>query len=126
MLAVISLLLSCGPLLGASLHATSLPLWLRSLPAIATLPAAIWLVGSCRSSSRSPRRFVGLMLAGIPLLDFIVIGPRALILYHYLIHPSPVFEDLATPPDPYLLALAFVPLLAFALSLALQRLAPAT
>jgi 4-hydroxybenzoate polyprenyltransferase len=126
MLAVIALLLACGPLLGASLHATSLPLWIRSLPAIATLPAAIWLAGSCRSSSRSPRRFVGLMLAGIPLLDFIVIGPRALILYHYLIHPSPVFEAVATPPDPYLLGLAAAPLLAFALSLALQRLAPAT
>lgn len=125
-LAVMSLFFASGPLLASSLHSTHSPLWIRSLPAIAAIPASIWLITSCRDSRNSPRRFVGRMLAGIPLLDFIVIGPRALILYHYLIHQSPMFEAIAAPPDPYLLGLAFVPFIAFALSLALQRLAPAT
>ncbi len=114
-LAVMSLFFACGPLLASSLHSTLSPLWLRSLPAIAAIPASIWLIISYRISRNSPRRFVGRMLAGIPLLDFIVIGPIALIMY----------SDSAIP-DPFLLCLATVPLLAFALSLALQRLAPAT
>lgn len=66
------------------------------------------------------------MLAGIPLLDFIVIGPRAIIMYNIPPHPSPVSGIHELTSDPYLLSLAFVPLFAFGLSLALQRLAPAT
>ncbi len=66
------------------------------------------------------------MLAGIPLLDFIVIGPRAIIMYNISPYPSPGFGIHELTSNLYLLPISFVPLFAFALSLALQRLAPAT
>lgn len=93
--------------------------WMADLPGLALaglLPYALWL-GLCLSRFRKPvPRLVSALLAGIPLVDFIAAVPLAFRLHP---DPSPSLQPVSA------LALA-APLLAFALALALQRLAPAT
>jgi hypothetical protein len=84
-------------------------------------PFALWLA-LCLTVHRRPiPRYVSALLAGIPLVDFIAAAPLALGL------PAMLWGKYRHVSEfPHLAALLAVPLAAFVLGRALQRLAPAT
>ncbi len=85
---------------------------------VAPVPYIVWL-GACRTVHRKPiSKYVSALLAGIPLLDWIVMLPFA---FSGLYQSSPGF-----PQYPLEWASLVIPPLAFVLALLLQRLAPAT
>ena len=86
------------------------------------IPFGIWLA-LCLTKFRKPiPRYVSGLLAGIPLVDFIAAAPLALGLAGGVLQKSgwDVYQY------PHLMAMLVVPLVAFVLGRALQRLAPAT
>ena len=84
-----------------------------------SLPYAAWLA-LCFTKFKKPiPRYVSALLAGIPLVDFIASAPIALGLSGSLIE-----QNLGEMP--HLMALLAVPLVAFVVGRALQKLAPAT
>lgn len=88
------------------------------LPAsIALVPFAFWLTLALTRMRRPIPRFVSALLGGIPLVDAIAMVPLCLAL---------CIPGRLTEQDPRLLVSLAVPILAFALALLLQRLAPAT
>ncbi len=86
---------------------------------IGMIPFVLWLTLCLTRFKRPVPRYVSALLAGIPLVDFIAAAPIALYLDRDLIEQS--LWDL-----PHLLALLLVPLAAFILGRALQKIAPAT
>ena len=88
---------------------------------VGMIPFVIWLT-LCLTRFRRPiPRYVSALLAGIPLVDFIAAAPLALGL------PSMLWGKYRNVAEfPHLAALLAVPLAAFILGRALQRLAPAT
>jgi 4-hydroxybenzoate polyprenyltransferase len=96
------------------------PAW--PVPGIAgMIPFAIWLT-LCLTTFRKPiPRYVSALLAGIPLVDFIAACPLA------FGTPVDIFGGAsAIGKFPAMIALLVVPLAAFVLGRALQKLAPAT
>lgn len=86
---------------------------------VGMLPFAAWLALCLTRFKKPVPRYVSALLAGIPLVDFIASAPIALGLSGSLIE-----QDLGDLPQ--LVALLAVPLAAFVLGRALQKLAPAT
>jgi len=86
---------------------------------IGMIPFAIWL-GCCLTIFRKPiPRYVSALLAGIPLIDFIAAAPIAL-------GVDKMYVEQSLGELPHFVALLVVPLVAFILGRALQKLAPAT
>ena len=86
---------------------------------IGMIPFAAWLA-LCLTRFKKPiPRYVSALLAGIPLVDFIAAAPIALGLDRLAIQQN--LSDL-----PHLMVLLILPLVAFVLGRALQKLAPAT
>jgi len=83
------------------------------------LPFAVWLGCSLTIFRKPIPRYVSALLAGIPLVDFIAAAPIALGADKMHIQQS--LGEL-----PHFVALLAVPLIAFVLGRALQKLAPAT
>jgi hypothetical protein len=107
-----SRILLLAPFLGA-------PVWFWLSPAVflSVLPLAVWLALASTRWKSPPKRHVGALLAGLPLIDFIPALPLAFLL---LPERTPFFAE------PMAIACAAVPLAAFLAGLLLQRLAPAT
>ena len=87
--------------------------------AIGVIPFAVWLT-LCLTYFKKPiPRYVSALLAGIPLVDLMAAVP----LYRYLHGRAPTTT---LSEAPHLAAILAVPVIAFILGRALQRLAPAT
>ena len=91
----------------------------RLFSIIGMIPFALWLGCSMTIFRKPIPRYVSALLAGIPLVDFIAAAPIALYWDKMLIEQN--LSDV-----PHLAALLAVPLVAFILGRALQKLAPAT
>jgi len=94
--------------------------WIPRFPvtaALAMLPLAAWLALSFTIWRSPTKRHVGALLAGLPLVDLVAALPLTLAL-------APPGTSIFV--HPFLAAGILVPVAAFLLALALQRLAPAT
>jgi 4-hydroxybenzoate polyprenyltransferase len=94
--------------------------WFFRSPAIATLallPLGAWLALSLTVWKSPPKRQIGALLAGLPLVDFIAVLPLAIAL-------AP--PNASIPGHPFLAIAGLAPVAAFLLGLLLQRIAPAT
>lgn len=89
---------------------------------VGMLPFGIWLALARTKFLKPIPRYVSALLAGIPLVDFIAAAPVALYLAAriYDTEPWEIYRY------PHLAAMLIVPLVAFVLGRALQKLAPAT
>ena len=89
---------------------------------VGMIPFGIWLALALTRFHRPIPRYVSALLAGIPLVDFIATAPMALYLTGKIFHTG----SWEIYRYPHLAAMLVVPLAAFVLGRALQKLAPAT
>jgi len=85
------------------------------------IPFAIWLALCLTIFSKPIPRYVSALLAGIPLVDFIAACPLAFITAGEIFGGASAISKF-----PAMMALLVIPLVAFAVGRALQKLAPAT
>lgn len=89
---------------------------------VGMIPFGIWLALALTRFHTPIPRYVSALLAGIPLVDFIAAAPIGL----YLCGRIPQTHSWEIYRYPHLVAMLVVPLVAFVLGRALQKLAPAT
>jgi 4-hydroxybenzoate polyprenyltransferase len=103
------------PLVATGCSFTGFPVFSQ----VGMIPFAVWLT-LCLTRFKKPiPRYVSALLAGIPLVDFIAAAPIAL-------GSNKILVDQSLGDLPHFAVLLAVPLIAFGLGRALQKLAPAT